>query len=195
MKKILFASAALLIAFITIHAQTLDAIAGGDDTKPTKEERKEIKKEKRDERITLRRVRGNEISYQSKEQFNRSYGTHPEVQWNKGKYFEEALFNNDGIMTTAYFDADSQLVGTTSDKTMTDLPLSAQKQIARQYKDYTVQKVIFFDDSEAVDTDMILYGSQFDDADNYFVELTKDNKSVVLQVSTEGLVGYFTGVE
>lgn len=78
---------------------------------------------------------------------------------------------------------------------MTDLPLSAQKQIARQYKDYTVQKVIFFDDNEAVDTDMILYGSQFDDADNYFVELTKDNKSVVLQVSTEGLVGYFTGVE
>jgi hypothetical protein len=143
----------------------------------------------------LSRVLGNEISYQSKEQFNRSYGTHPKVQWNKGKYFEEALFNNDGIMATAYFDADSQLVGTTSDKTMTDLPLSAQKQIARQYKDYTVQKVIFFDDNEAVDSDMILYSSQFDDADNYFVELTKDNKSVVLQVSTDGLVGYFTGVE
>ena len=81
------------------------------------------------------------------------------------------------------------------DKTFSDLPASAQKQINKEYKDYTIEKVIFFDDNEDVDTDMILYGSQFDDADNYFVELRKDNKDVVLQVTMDGLVGYFAGID
>ena len=67
--------------------------------------------------------------------------------------------------------------------------------INKEYKDYTIEKVIFFDDNEDVDTDMILYGSQFDDADNYFVELRKDNKDVVLQVTMDGLVGYFAGID
>jgi hypothetical protein len=194
MKKVIFTSAAVLMAFISIHAQSSDDIAK-NDTKPSKEERKEIRKEKKDDRITLRKLEGNDVNYQSKEQFYRSYGDRPDVLWSKGKYFDQALFNKDGIMTTAYFDFDSQLVGTTATKVFADLPVSAQNEINKHYKDYTVNQVIFFDDNEDVDTDMILYGSQFDDADNYFVELKKDNKEVVLQVTMDGQVGYFTTEE
>lgn len=194
MKKALFTSAAILIAFISINAQSTDAVAK-NDTKPSKEERKEIQKEKKEQRITLRRMEGNEINYQSKEAFFRAYGDQQNVVWSKGKYFDQALFSKDGVMTTAYFDFDAQLVGTTSMKNFADLPESAQKEINKEYKDYTVGQVIFFDDNEDVDTDMILYGSQFDDEDNYFVELKKDNKDVVLQVTNDGLVGYFAGEE
>ena len=38
---------------------------------------------------------------------------------------------------------------------------------------------------------MMLYGQQFADADNYFVELSKDNKKIVLQVNMSGEVFYF----
>jgi len=36
-----------------------------------------------------------------------------------------------------------------------------------------------------------LYGVQFEDADNYFVELSKGIKKNVLQVNTEGVVCFF----
>ncbi len=59
------------------------------------------------------------------------------------------------------------------------------------YKDYTIGPVVFYDDNEANSTDMILYGEQFEDADNYFVELSKGTKKIVVQVSPEGVVYFF----
>ncbi len=41
---------------------------------------------------------------------------------------------------------------------------------------------------------MILYNNAFDDEDNYFVELQKDNKTIVVQVTMDGLIGYFTAL-
>jgi DUF1365 family protein len=43
--------------------------------------------------------------------------------------------------------------------------------------------------------DMILYGNTFDDADNYFVELKKDNKAVVVKVDLAGYVSFFTDMK
>jgi len=194
MKKLLFASAAILMAFTVTQAQSGDALAK-NDTKPSKEERKEFKKEKRDERTSLRKLEDNEVNYQSKEAFYSIYGDLPGVEWTKGKYFDEAIFDVEGISTTAYFDYDAQLVGTTSEKTFADLPVSAQNRIKKEYKDYTVEKILFFDDNEDIDTNMVLYGGEFNDEDNYFVELKKDNKVSVLQVTMDGLVGFFTELE
>jgi uncharacterized protein YxeA len=182
MKKLLLTSAVVLLAFIGMQAQPDATIK--NDSKPAKEERKEARKEKRDER-------GNEINYQSKESFYRTYGDVADVTWTKGKHFDQALFNDNGIATTAYFDLEGELVGTTALKTVADLPASAQNQINKLYKGYTVENVLFFDDNEAVDTDMILYGNAFEDEDNYFVELKKDNKIIVVQVNMDGRIGLF----
>ena len=38
---------------------------------------------------------------------------------------------------------------------------------------------------------MILWGIQFDDADNYFAELSKGTKKLVVKVSPEGSVSFF----
>jgi hypothetical protein len=83
------------------------------------------------------------------------------------------------------------LVGTTSPKTFTDIPVTAQKYINAKYRGYSKTNVLFFDDNELNDTNMILYGDQFDDADNYFVELRKNNKEIILQVSMNGEVSFF----
>ena len=185
MKKVFFASAAILLAFINTQAQTSDAIA----SKPSREERKESKKERKAERT---KQEGDEVSYQSKQEFYRDFGDQPDAKWTKTKSYDEVVFNKDGVATTAYYDFDAKLVGTTNLKTFADLPAAGQKQIIKDYKDYTVQNVVFFDDNENNETNMVLYGSQFDDEDNYFVELQKDDKKIVVQVTMDGLTGYFT---
>jgi hypothetical protein len=96
-----------------------------------------------------------------------------------------------GKKMTAWYDYYENLVGTTSQVSFADLPADGQKAIKTKYKDYTVGKVIFFDDNEVNETDMILYNQQFDDADNYFVELAKEKSTMVVMVNTRGEVTFF----
>jgi hypothetical protein len=41
---------------------------------------------------------------------------------------------------------------------------------------------------------MILYGNEFEDEDNYFVEMTNGRKTIVLQVNMEGNVSFFKDI-
>ena len=51
--------------------------------------------------------------------------------------------------------------------------------------------VIYFDDNESNDLDMVLYKTAFDDADNYFVVLKKGNEEIILRSDLAGTVSYF----
>jgi len=184
MKKLIFASAAIILAIASVQAKGNDAI--------TKADKKEMRKEKKEARAILRKQEDNEVSYQSKQAFYRDFGDRQDVAWTKSKYFEEATFENNGAPTTAYYNFDGNLVGTTNMKTFADLPADGQKQINKEYKDYTVKAVVFYDDNENNDANMVLYGNQFDGEDNYFVELQKGNKTIIVQCTMNGLVGYFT---
>ncbi|MDF2192429.1 hypothetical protein [Paraflavitalea sp. CAU 1676] len=161
-------------------------------THNTVETRKEKREEKREARRELRKLEGPAVSYQSKEQFAIDFGVLPDVTWSRTKYFDEATFEKDGQTTTAYYDIMNNLVGTTAVKTFSDVPVAGQHYIQKKYKDYTIEKVILFDDNEANETDMLLFGEPFDDADNYFVELQKDNKQIIVRVDSSGSVFYFT---
>ena len=90
------------------------------------------------------------------------------------------------------FDYHQNLVGTTETVNFTDLPAKGQQEINKRYADFKIGQVIFFDDNEWNETDMIMYGSQFNDADNYFVELSKGNDKIVVRVDVPGYVYYFT---
>ena len=54
--------------------------------------------------------------------------------------------------------------------------------------------VVKYDDNESNDTDMILYGTAFNDADNYFVELKNDSEAIVVKVDLPGEVSFFTNM-
>ncbi|MDP4223654.1 MAG: hypothetical protein Q8868_10105 [Bacteroidota bacterium] len=140
----------------------------------------------------LKKLEGKEINVMAKNSFITAFGNLPNVKWERSANFDEALFMKNGKEMKAYFDYEGKLVGTTTHVTFADIPANAQKEIQSKYKDYTiVPAVVFFDDNEVNDTDMMLYGVQFEDADNYFVELTKGTKKIVLQVNTEGMVFFF----
>ncbi|MFT4025079.1 MAG: hypothetical protein QM664_14990 [Flavihumibacter sp.] len=191
MKKMILAAVTFLaiagasqaqVAVAPLQGNTHAIAANGQTGKLNKQAKKEIHKLER-----------NEVSALSKDNFARDFPGASNVVWSHGSYFDEATFVLNGVATRAYYDYTSNLVGTTTGKTYNDLPAAAKKQINKQWltKGYTVDGVIMFDDNEDNDTDMMLYDTPFDDADNYFVELHNSQKKVVLQSNLEGLVTFF----
>jgi hypothetical protein len=164
----------------------------GQTKQTEKKEIKETKKELKTERVALRKLEGNIVSARAKGSFSVDFPNVTNAVWKRADTFDEVAFTNkNGLKMKAFYDIDGKLVGTTQNKTFADVPASGQNEIKKNYKDYTVGQVIFFDDNEANETDMMLYSTQFDDADNYFVELAKGDKKIVLQVNTTGQVFFF----
>ena len=190
MKKLIGLSAVTFILAAVVNAQTAP-VSLKSEIKLDKKKEAVIKKEKKEERKEFRNRKGYEVSYQVKEAFIRDFGNIPGTQWERLDNFDEATFTKDGQVMSAFYDSYSKLVGTTTNKTFADLPANAQKFISEKYKGYTEGDVLFFDDNEFNDADMILFGTEFNDADNYFVEMKKDNKKIVLQVEMDGYVTYF----
>jgi hypothetical protein len=183
MKNLIAVIAAGLL-FITIGS------ANGQAQGPNKEV-KNSKTETKAERKELRRLNGSNVSELAKTNFISQFGNLPNVEWKRVDTFDEAIFTKNGIKTTAWYDFDANLVGTTNYTSFTNIPAAGQKGIKDRFKDYVVGSVLFFDDNEANKTDMMLYGVQFDDADNYFVELTKDKNVIVAKVTPQGAVSIF----
>ena len=191
MKKLIILSALSFVLAAGVNAQDELAMVKNDSKDQGKEDAG-IKSEKKEERKMLRKLRREEVSQLSKTNFFTDFGNIPVISWEATGFFDEATFSKDGQIVTAFYDDKSMLVGTTVDKEFADLPGAARQYINEKYSDYTVSDVLFFDDNELNETDMILYGQQFDDEDSYFVELKKDNKKIVLQVNMDGHVSYYT---
>jgi hypothetical protein len=151
----------------------------------------ETKKEVKAERKALRKLEGNNVSAVAKNNFAQQFGKAANVVWKRIDTFDEAAFNLDGNAMKAFYDFEGNLVGTTFKVAFTDLPSKGQQEIKSKYKDYTPGSVIMFDDNEANDTDMLLYGVQFDDSDNYFIEMVKGSQKIILRVNPAGSVSLF----
>ena len=190
MKKVIVLAAAAIVT-VSVHAQSND-VAVKKEIGSLNNQESVIKKEKRTEKKELRKLEGKEVSYMAKEAFQRDFDRTPAIYWERLDNFDKVTFFKDGQKESAFYDYDAQLVGTTSNKTFADLPVKARNFINNKYKDYTIGDVIFFDDNEFSETDMILYNKQFADEDNYFVELQKGDKKIVVQVNMEGGVFYYT---
>ena len=190
MKTLIVLSAATLMFASSVNAQTSEASVKNDISSLSKQE-SVIKKEKKEERKELRSFKGTEASYQAKQQFLKDFGDINATRWERTSNYDKATFNKDGQVMFAYYDIDANLIGTTMDKTFADLPLNAQKFIDKKFNGYSKEAVIFFDDNELNETDMVLYNQPFEDADNYFVELKKDNKELIVRVNMNGDVSFF----
>jgi len=190
MKRLFVLFGFLQLTAVAVHAQSQQLYLKTDQKNLHQEERT-IKKELKADRKALKKLDGSQVSYQSREAFYSDFGDPGNVTWERTTYFDEATFMQNGQKVTAYYDDRSGLVGTTMHKHFNEIPASAQRYINREYKDYKITEVIFYNDNEANDTDMFLYGTQFDDADNYFVVLKKVDKTIILTVGPDGSVNLF----
>ena len=156
--------------------------AGTGNSKP-REQKKEMK--------ALKKLQGNVVSATAKNSFAVDFSDVKNVTWQRGVMFDEAVFTKNGSQMTAYYDENGKLVGTTQEKGFKDLPAKGQQELNGKYKDYQVSKIIFFDDNELNDTDMYLYGIQFEDEDNYFAELQKGAQKLIVRIDAKGNVELF----
>ena len=190
MKKLFLLFAVPFMVTATVNAQPTPASLRREIRIDKKSDNKMGKKE---ERKALRKLVGDEVSFQSKQAFARDFGKSTLISSQRLENFDEFTFTTKkGTSLSAFYDADSKLVGTLQNKTYSDLPSKGQEEIQKYYSDYTPGDVVFFDDNEMNETDMILYGLQFDDVDSYFVEMKKGTSTIVLQVLKDGVVNYFT---
>ena len=185
MKKIFLALSIMLTAATVTFAHT------SADRRERKEERVE-RKEIRKEYHKLRRAENrNEVSDLTRNQFAIDFPDAKNVRFVKTKEFDEVLFISGKKKLRAYYDYDNELVGTTQEKAFADLPEKAQNEILKKYADYNIDGVIKFDDNDSNETDMIMYGTTFDDENNYFVELKNDSKAIILKVDLSAEVSFF----
>jgi len=154
---------------------------------------KTSKAQREENRLIRREKLATTPNYSTEQHFMIDYPDATNVSWNRAGY-EEASFTLNGKDMKAFYDYNNELIGTTTMASYADIPANAQKEIEKFYKDYTPQSVVLFDDNEYNNSDMILYGNAFEDADNYFVELTNNTKTIVLQVNKEGLVSFFKDI-
>ena len=189
MKKIFLVAGILFTTTTVTFAHTT---INREDRKETRIERKKKRKELRRE---TRAENDNEVSVLTRDEFATDFPDAKNVQFVRTENFDEVAFVSGKKQLRAYYDDDSKLVGTTQNKSFSDLPENAQKEILKKYVDYSIDGVIKFDDNENNDTDMILYGTVFDDADNYFVELKNGSKAIVVNVNLPGEVSFFTNMK
>ena len=185
MKKLIVLSMSFLMVmfFTTANARNTKTMAlnsGRNSAKESKMERKEIRTEDR-----------NLVSDMSIDAFKTDFGDAQNVIWTKDPQMDIVSFTENGKNYQAFYNSESELVGTATHEKFANLPKYARKQINKYYKGYSIDKVIFYKDNQDNDYNTLLYGVQFESADNYFVELSKKNENIVLQVNPEGNVFFF----
>ena len=103
--------------------------------------------------------------------------------WSVSANCQKAIFNLNGVSTTAFYDLSGEYIGSTQDVDYAIIPADAKETIAKKYTDYAVNEVIKFN-YEGTNTDI--------NPIVYFIDLKKaDASEVVLRIAPgEGLSFY-----
>jgi len=189
MKHVIIIGSMLLFTGTITFAQ--DEVANNEANHFTSHK---LSKAQREENRTIRKEKSaTEPNYTTEQNFMVEFPDATNVSW-KRTGIEEAMFTLNGKEMKAFYDYNHELIGTTTQVSYFNMPDNARKYIEKHYSDYTTQSVILFDDNEYNASDMILYGNPFEDADNYFIELSNNNRKIVLEVNMEGLVTFFKDI-
>jgi len=188
MKKLFSSLSAALLIITAANAQSIPTLQS--EISVDNQKIKSLVQDRRENRKEIKKLSGPDISSLSKQAFAVDFADAENVGWMRLDSYDEADFMKDGKAMSAFYDGKGKLVGTTQNKPFSDIPQRAQSDIARFFKGYTPVDVILYDDNEDNDTDMMLYGMQLQNRDNYFVEMASDTKKIVLEVSPNGEVGY-----
>ncbi|HEX5026906.1 MAG TPA: hypothetical protein VFV68_16610 [Agriterribacter sp.] len=132
------------------------------------------------------------ISYRAQEKFPMDFSTATNAFWSQDGELSEVSFEQNKVPMKAFYDWNGDLVGTTQKIDYNDLPPVARKNIEKQYKEYTVDGVIVYNDNDQNLNN--LYPLLPEESDvNYFVSLNKAGSptGVILKVNPDGDVSFF----
>ena len=183
------------IAFIVITSLFALSLVKAQSQSPSENESKAANRESGTARAPVMSAGNESVSFESQNSFGIDFPKSSDVLWEKTGTMDQVNFISNGQKTSAYYDMDGNLIGTTTNKTLADLTEKAQEILADKYADYKVGPIIFFHDNDKNDTDMVLWATQFDSEDLYFAELVKGTDKIVVQITASGDISYFTKIE
>jgi hypothetical protein len=140
----------------------------------------------------------NAVSAFTVDQFAYDFPDVTNIHFNRVNDHDVVTYAENGKDNTAYYDNNSELLGTIRNRSIQDLPAAAQTEIADRYPGYTVVRVVRFNantDNESYisnNSDLPFYDDSSENNSNYFVELNNDNKAIVLMVGLSGEVSFFS---
>lgn len=189
MKKIIVSFAFLFFALSGYQVLAQNGKNGANDKRKT-----ESRIERRTGNKEMRVIEVNNVSLSSLSSFESHFGMNSDVKWVRSNHFDEATFIRNNQVTTAYFDFEGNLKGTSTVKSFSDLPLRGQKIIEKKYAGFSAEFVIYYEFNKLSDAQMLLFNTQYSDSKNYFVQMSKGNELIVLQVTPVGQVFFFKKV-
>ncbi|MGV9003061.1 hypothetical protein [Flavobacterium sp.] len=185
--KTKFLLIAMLFGIVTIsQAQEAQIASAKKSIASLNAKEKVINTEKHNLNREIKDLKKSEVNSRSKAQFKADFGVVSNITWVRESNVDVANFKRDNQLTKAYYDSNSQLIGTTVTKKDSELPLMAQKTLKDSYDDYTVTQILYFDDNDSNNANIILLGNEFEDKDCYIIFLTKGNDTRILQITENG---------
>lgn len=127
------------------------------------------------------------VSYAAQQEFNTDFATAQNVTWTVNKNCQKADFEIDGVKKTAFYNLIGDFIGTTQAVDYKIIPAKIQKQIAADFKDFTVSEVIKFEANTAYNSDV--------EPTSYFVDLKSTSQEVLVKVTSDGDVKFFKQVK
>lgn len=134
---------------------------------------------------------GDGVNQNSKTNFYSSIGDVSDVAWTRGDYYDVATYTQEGTKMIAYFDFSGELVGTTTTIKVTELSSALQKSIKKNYSDYTIGQITYFQESGQDATDIDLYSNQFESQNHYFIEFSNNTTKFIVQGESNGNLSFY----
>lgn len=118
--------------------------------------------------------------------FATDFYTVTDVTWSISANCQKAIFLQDGITTTAFYDLSGQFIGTTNKVDYAIIPFDDKETIAKKYAGYEVAEVIKFNyagGDSSVNTIV------------YFIDLKKDGSEVILKTSPGESLSFYKKIK
>src|SRR5579863_630004 len=193
MKKFFLATGILMVTAISAtYAQFDNDDDGAYNVKPTTTKTMaEIQKEGAETNL-------NAVSAFTVNKFAYDFPDVTNIHFDRENGHDVITYTENGKNNTAYYDDNSELLGTIRSRSFQDLPSAAQKEIADRYPDYTAVRLVRFNANtdngsySENNADLPFYDDSSENSSNYFVELNNGNKAIVLMVGLSGEVTFFS---
>jgi len=183
MKKLVVIVVTLLLAMPVMFGKTLK-----ESNTPSGVSKKETK----GTRMARIESEATTPSAEAEDSFKANIGSAPDVKWSHSAALDVATYSKNNTETQAIFDFSGKLIGTSTLQKFSDLPKSAQNRITRQYKDYTIGEVIHLTYLGSLAPDFVLSGNLYNNPSNYFVDLKKGARMLVIEVTPDGETNLFS---
>ena len=127
------------------------------------------------------------VSYTVLNQFTADFADATNVVWTVNGDFQKADFISDNVKKTAFYNLSGEFVALTQDVDGKAIPAKAQKEIADDYKGYSVNEVIVIQNNTELNPDA--------DETAYFVDLKSNTKEVLVKITPEAHIEFYKEIK